>query len=151
MLSNFAHPVSLSGAVEIVQPVQEGTPYNPVYPLVPAFELPDRGGKPEDEEKKNETENEPDQVIQNEHVPEIFKLALNVNFHEVLAHFLTLNHEEIIAIRSEARQNRSGDMFAVKMAAGLEKHDPEKLRDHLYRLQMSLFHTPIGHQCHLFA
>lgn len=154
MLNNFVLPASVSSgqAVEGVQPIQGFAPYNQLNQLMPAFKLADDGAKPEDEEKKKtpfpagDTEDEKESSSQ---LPEIFRLAYNVSFREMIEYFLVPGHDEVLDIRSRIRNERGVDALTIFAPKGQIPHEFDHIREQLYEFQMQLFSTPKGLHCHI--
>lgn len=154
MLNNFVIPTSFSSgqAVEGVQPIQGFAPYNQLTELMPAFELAEDGSKPEDEEKKKDS----GEIVagtadsdSGDSLPEIFKLAYNVSFREMIEYFLVPGHDKILDLQSKMRNERGIDGLTIFAPAGKIPASFEGLRDQLYEFQMQLFETPKGLHCHI--
>jgi len=152
MLNNFVQPASISTgqAVEGVQPIQGFAPYNQLTELVPAFKLADDGAKPEDEEKKSkEIRTERDDNEDENPLPDIFHLAINVSFREMIEYLFTPDHDKILDLRSHYREIRGVDRLTIFSPTGVAPDDFNSLRDKLYEFQMQLFSTPKGLHCHI--
>lgn len=154
MLNNFVIPTSISSgqAVEGVQPIQGFAPYNQLTELMPTFKLAEDGSKPEDEEKKDkadETQSAGEHSDPDDQLPEIFKLAFNVSFREMIDYFLVPDHEKILDIQSKMRQEREINELTIFAPAGSIPTSFEGIRDQLYEFQMQLFETPKGLHCHI--
>lgn len=151
MLNHFVHPTSVSAGqpVEGVQPIQGYTPYNQLTKLIPAFKLPEDGGKPEDEDKKP-AHIEIDEIREDDDlIPEIFRLAVNVDFREMINYFLTPYHDQILDIRSQFRQERGVSELTLITPSSKDPQNIEELREQLYEVQVQLFQTPKGVHCHI--
>lgn len=151
MLNNFIQPASISTgqAVEGIQPIQAFAPYNQFSHLIPTFELADDGSKAEDEEKKSEK-----LVLQNkdqeeEQIPDLFRLAMNVSFKEMLEYFLVPGHDKVLDIRNQIRKDRGVDQLTIIAPSGKIPENFDPVRNHLYQIQMQLFQTPKGLHCHV--
>lgn len=152
MLNNFVLPATVSSgqAVEGVQPIQGFAPYNQLTRLMPTFKMADDGARPEDEEKEksgiystqSEEEAEPN-------APELFKLAYNVSFKEMIEYFLIPGHEKVLEIRSKIRNERNVDSLTIFAPSGTIPNEFSEVRDQLYEFQMQLFSTPKGLHCHI--
>jgi hypothetical protein len=147
MLNSFVLPASISSgqAVEGVQPIQGFAPYNQLTELMPTFHLAEDGAKPEDEDKKGSdveaTENDPDE----EHLlPEVFNLALNVSFKEMLDYFLVPHQDEVLDLQTKFRNERNVDELTIFSPAGITSSEMKHLRDQLYEFQMQLFNIRKG-------
>lgn len=151
MLNNFVHPasVSIGGPVEGVQAVQGLAPYSQLAGMMPTFELPEQGGKPEDEETDTPIVDAEEAEFIDENVPELFRLTMSSNFREMLQNFLTPGHEEVLAIRNEVRKERDDSLLTTLAPTGAQPGTFEKIRKNLYLVQMQLFRTPKGLHCHL--
>lgn len=152
MLNSFVQPASVSTglAVDGVQPVKGFAPYNQLAQLMPTFKLAEDGAKPDDEDKKNqgmEISRSGDE--EDEKLPELFRLAINVSFREMIEYFLTPNHDQIIDIRSRIRNERAVDNLTIFSPKGAIPEGFEEIRNQLYEFQMQLFTTPKGLHCHI--
>ncbi|REL38709.1 hypothetical protein DYD21_01800 [Rhodohalobacter sp. SW132] len=152
MLNSFVQPASVSTglAVEGVQPVQGYAPYNQLTRLMPAFKLAEDGAKPEDEEKKEqgfELQQELDEY--HDQQPEIFRLAINVSFREMIQYFLTPEHDKILDIRSRLRNERGLSNLTIFSPVGPVPQEFDFIREELYEFQMQLFKSPKGLHCHI--
>ncbi|MCC5915402.1 MAG: hypothetical protein JJU46_13595 [Balneolaceae bacterium] len=151
MLNHFVNPATISTGqpVEGVQAIQGYTPYNQIAKLVPAFKLPEEGGKPEDEDKKTETITLEELEGLETEMPEIFQLAVNVSFKEMLEYFFTPYEEEIFELRSKFREDRGVDSLAMFTPSSSVPGDFQELREELYEVQVQLFQSPRGLHCHI--
>lgn len=152
MLNSFVQPASVSSglAVDGVQPVKGFAPYNQLAQLMPTFKLSEDGAKPEDEEKQNRAAGISNTAEEDdEKLPEIFRLAINVSFREMIEYFLTPDHDQIIDIRSRIRNERGVDNLTIFSPKGTIPDGFEDIRDQLYEFQMQLFSTPKGLHCHI--
>jgi|SRR6056297_2317024 len=154
MLNHFVHPstVSIGQPVDGVPAVQGYTPYNQLNKLLPAFSLPEEGGKAEDEDKKKEQH----QIkLKNEingeesDLPEIFKLAVNVSFKELFKYFFTPNHDQILNVRQKIYSAVNDEGMTIFIPKGSIPKQFDPIRKHLYQIQMQLFQTPKGLHCHM--
>lgn len=152
MLNNFVLPASVSSghAVEGVQPIQGFAPYNQLTKLMPTFKLAEDGSKPEDEEKEDSDipTSAPDKEGE-QTLPEIFKLAFNVSFKEMIDFFLVPDHDRILDIRAKFRNEREVDELTIFAPVGKIPAEFVNFRDQLYEFQMQLFETPKGLHCHI--
>lgn len=152
MLNNFVLPASVSSghAVEGVQPIQGFAPYNQLTELMPTFKLAEDGSKPEDEEKEEAEvqKSGPDQEGE-QSMPEIFKLAFNVSFKEMIDYFLIPEHDKILDIRAKFRNERDVNELTIFAPVGKIPTEFESFRNQLYEFQMQLFETPKGLHCHI--
>lgn len=152
MLNNFVLPTTISSgqAVEGVQPIQGFAPYNQLAELVPTFKIAEDGSKPDDEEKKDtELQTSAHDSDDEQSVPEMFKLAFNVSFKEMIEYFLIPDHDKILDIRSKLRNERGVDELTIFAPVGKIPLEFERFRDQLYEFQMQLFNTPKGIHCHI--
>ncbi len=151
MLNHFIHPATISTGqpIEGVQAVKGYTPYNRLHDLLPAFQMPDEGGKAEDEQKKNTPYLEDHSTEELSGLPEIFKLAINVSFKELFRYFFTPNHEQILNIRQKLYSANNEDELVIFVPRGKVPKRFQSLRDYLYEVQMQLFQTKKGLHCHL--
>lgn len=152
MLNSFVQPASVSAglAVEGVQPVQGFAPYNQLAHLLPAFQLSEDGGKPEDEEKKNQLIKSKEAIKGRDgHVPDLFRVAFNVSFREMIEFFLIPDQDKVINIRGRLRNERGIDNLTIISPIGKIPPGFEDMRDQLYEFQMQIFSTPKGLHCHI--
>ncbi|MFO7845225.1 MAG: hypothetical protein R6V27_01590 [Balneolaceae bacterium] len=154
MLNNFVLPASVSSgqAVEGVQQIQGFAPYNQLNQLMPSFKLADDGAKPEDEENKKQAyageESGEEENLQAD-LPEIFRLAYNVSFREMIEYFLVPGHDQVLDIRSRIRNEREAEGLTIFAPKGDIPQDFSHIREQLYEFQMQLFSTPKGLHCHI--
>lgn len=151
MLNNFVQPASVSTGqpLEGVQSIQGFTPYNQFAQLVPAFNLPEESNKPGEEEKKEELILSKYSEQQDEKLPELFRLAMNVSFKEMIEYFLTPEHDKILDIRRKIRSDRGINRLTIIAPQGKIPEQFEYIRKHLYEFQMQLIPTPTGLHCHI--
>lgn len=152
MLNHFVHPatVSIGQPVDGVPAVQGYTPYNQLNKLLPAFNLPEEGGKAEDEDKEQHQIKLQNGVNEEESdLPEIFKLAVNVSFKELFKYFFTPNHDQILDVRRKIYSAVNDQGMTIFIPKGDIPKQFHALRKHLYEIQMQLFQTPKGLHCHL--
>ena len=111
----------------------------PLSNVVPTFNLPEEGAKPEDKEKQEqqrlaeqagEGENGEEQQVQ---VPEIFKLVMNRDFRELLKFYLGVDEKQLWITIKKARL--FNDVENVRPVSGFytRKSDSEAVRDNLYK------------------
>lgn len=152
MLNSFVQPASVSTglAVDGIQPVKGFAPYNQLAQLMPAFKISEEGSKPEDEEKKkSEFELQEELDSYHEQLPEIFRLAINVSFREMISYFLTPEHDKILDIRNRFRSDRGITNLTIFSPIGPIPEEFDYIREELYEFQMQLFRSPKGLHCHI--
>lgn len=152
MLNHFVQPATFSTgqAVEGLQPVRGYLPHHQMASLVPSFQLPGEGGRPEDEKER-----EPRQPSvtpsgsEDTPAPDIFRLAVNLSFQEMIRLFLVPGHEKVLSIRSRLRQARGVSELKFFIPVGATEEFLEERREELYEVQLQLFRTPKGLHCHI--
>jgi len=152
MLNHFVNPatVSVGQPVDGVPAVQGYTPYNQLNKLLPTFNLPEEGGKADDEGKEQHQIKLKQEINEEESdLPEIFKLAVNVSFKELFKYFFTPNHDQILDVRRKIYSSVNEDGFTIFIPKGEIPKQFNILRKHLYEIQMQLFQTPKGLHCHM--
>ena len=153
MLNHFVQPVSYSTGqpVEGIQPIRGYTPYNQMGSLIPAFDLPEEGKNSDDEEKEYSPEPIEHNSNEIQALPEIFRLAMNVGFQEMIRFFLTPDHDKIFTIQSEIRREQGIHEITIITPTGQIPEEFEKVRKYLYEFQLQLFQTPKGLHCHIIV
>lgn len=151
MLNNFIQPASITTgqAVEGIQPIQAFTPYNQLSHLLPTFKPADDGSKAEDEEKESKELIPLNEDQEEDQISDIFQLAMNVSFKEMLEYFLVPSHDKILNIRNQIRKERGVDQLTIIAPSGKIPENFDPVRNQLYQIQMQLFHTPKGLHCHV--
>jgi len=152
MLNHFVHPatISIGQPVEGVPSVQGYTPYNQLNKLLPAFDLPDKGGKSDDEDKKqHQITLHKEKNNEESDLPEIFKLAVNVSFKDLFKYFFTPNHDQILDVRRKIYSAVNEGEMTIFIPKGDIPIQFNIIRKHLYEIQMQLFQTSKGLHCHM--
>ena len=155
MLYHFLNPSTHTSA----QPVEGAPPVpglNPYYQsaLPAAFRLPDDGGKPEDKEKEKQQSRA---LVESkrglpEGMPEMFRLVLNSDFQDFFHFFMTPQHDEIIQLRNDLRQEKGVSNRVLYRADIIEANRvADALRRDVYEFTFQYFYSPMGAHCQYIA
>lgn len=150
MLNHFVQPATISTgqAVEGLPAIKGYLPKHQMSTLIPTFQLPDDGGRAEDEQKESLLLEDPLQE-KDARQSEIFQLTVDLGFQELIRLFLIPEHEKILSIRSKLRQQRGVTELSFYIPGGKGGETLEKRRKELYEVQLQLFRTPKGLHCHI--
>ena len=153
MLSTFHHPVTLSfgNPVEGVPTVQGFSNTDVMNQLIPTFKLPERGGKPEDEESRDD-QNQVEMMEGREEensITELFQIVFNVSFEEMLTYLLEPGQEKVFRIQNRINLERRGDKFLFLAPIGRQSEDVQSYVEKLYEFQFQLFESSKGFHVHV--
>jgi hypothetical protein len=153
MLSTFHHPATISfgNPVEGVPTVQGFSNSDIMSQLIPTFKLPKRGGKPEDEDSK-EDPNQVDLIEgwdEENSITELFRIVFDISFDEMLTYLLEPGHEKIVRIRNRINMKKRGEKFLFLAPRARQTDDLQSYAENLYELQFQLFETSKGFHVHV--
>src|SRR5690625_1285214 len=136
MLNHFVQPATISTgqAVEGVPEIKGYLPKHQMATLLPTFQLPDDGGRPEDEQKERLQVSDSHQGEKDSDRSEIFRLTVDLGFQELIRLFLIPEHEKILSIRSKLRQQRGVSELSIYMP-GLAEGERIRSEEHTSELQ----------------
>lgn len=150
MVNNFIRPSSFSAGHPLhgVRPITGYTARQQLESMFPSLEL--------EEEGNNGHRGDADEAVpgrenigSDEPLPELFQLAINVSFREMMRFFLIPEHDKVLSIRSRLRRENGVDSITIVSPQRMSREEFNLVREHLYEVQMQLIHTSRGVHCHL--
>lgn len=139
--------------MEGVQPLQGFTSSENMAALLPSFKMPEESGKSNDEEKNSgsSTSRTKEKKANEDDIPEIVQLAMNVSFKEMIKFFLTPNQAEILNIRNKLRGKNDLKLITIFMPSGSKPKNFDEIRNQLYMIHFQIFRTTKGFHCHVIV
>ena len=129
------------------------TPNRQMLAMLPAFRASDQivgdGGGEETDRREERISIESDDDAETRPLDQdLFQIAIDVPYREMIRYFLLPHGNEIAEIRSRFQSGSSSPLTLIA-PVGIQPGDFDKIRNHLYEVQVQLFYSPRGLHCHL--